>query len=162
LDAEYYQGQFNIFDVIQYGNLPVEEESNTVWQIEADIPHQQRMALLEDTDRRKLGYHNMVTKRFYYGTLSDNLSQFIKDNSPDSFFNNNDGLIFSEKTKSYRTAQHYKYKFPSKMSIDFKLDATKVNKFQQMVYPCLISNQFAPEGLIYFYRVVNYQFYLFL
>jgi hypothetical protein len=126
-DTEYYQGKFHVFDVIQYG---VEKA-----QIEEDIPHQERIAQLDDEILKNTFSHYQITiKQFYYGTLSENLEQFIRANPAETFFRHNDGLIFTQKEASYRFAQHYKYKFPSKMSIDFKLEATRPNKLNQMVY----------------------------
>ena len=124
-DAEYYERRFYIFDVIHYGS-----KSPSLKQL---IPHQERMSVISSQLETNLAKIKINKKVFYYDTLLHNLSAFIKQNDPEEWYEHNDGLIFTSKTGSYVTTVNLKYKFPSKMSIDFYLDY-KGDKDQQHVF----------------------------
>jgi ubiquinone/menaquinone biosynthesis C-methylase UbiE len=138
LDAEYYQNTFYIFDVIQPPS-PVEQAP----MIAVPTPHQTRMLTLQKDVALMdaLAKSGMQFKTFYYGTLDENLKAFISNNPAKEWFDHNDGLIFTQKNESYIKAVHYKFKFTSKMSIDFAVSAgTRLNN-NQIQYDLLVARR---------------------
>jgi hypothetical protein len=107
LDTEYYQGKFHVFDVASYGDT---------LNIRTDLSHQKRMDKVKGLEK-----YNIVVKKFYYSDLNTNILSFFRENQAEKWFHHSDGLIFTQKSAPYLNTKHYKYKFPSKMSIDFKL-----------------------------------------
>lgn len=130
LDVEYENKEFYGFDLVFYKNKGVMITPSSV------VSHQQRMEYIIERDIPILPFHK---KKFYYGTFSENMSALIKDN-PDAnlFFKQNDGLIFTPKDvayiKTHEEKQHLKFKFSSKLSVDFSIresiqTATSTNPF---------------------------------
>ncbi len=112
LDTEYYEGRFNVFDVIQWSLAPK-------FQFRTVEGHEKRMNLLTphlvDLER----FH-VVRKTFYYGSFRENIAAFMAANDPGKWYDHNDGLIFTPKNGTWET-KSLKYKFPAKLSIDFRL-----------------------------------------
>ena len=117
LDTEYYKKRFYVFDVAVYDvNKP-----------DSDLPHQQRMGSISDVTAQ-LPF--LQPKTFYYQTFQQNLEQFMAENPAERWFHSADGLILTETTGSYKKTSHLKYKFYSKMSIDFRLANARKEGFR--------------------------------
>lgn len=106
LDAEYYNNQFHVFDVILLGDE---------FTIDTDLSHQKRMKKAAE----QVQIDGVVFKKFYYEDFNSNIRAFMNDNTAEWWFENCDGFIFSQKSPSYSLCNHLKFKFSSKMSIDF-------------------------------------------
>lgn len=86
------------------------------------------MKLIKPENVPVISFHK---KTFYYkNTVSENMIDLRRDN-PDapSFFQLNDGIIFTPKDASYAQTRvdkpHLKFKFSSKMSADFAIELIK-------------------------------------
>jgi hypothetical protein len=113
LDTEYYEGRFHVFDVIQWGLSPKH-------QFMAVEGHEKRMNQLSPhlVDLERL---HLVRKKFYYGSFRENIGAFMAANDPGQWYDHNDGLIFTPKNGTWAKPPSLKYKFPAKLSIDFRL-----------------------------------------
>jgi hypothetical protein len=113
LDTEYYEGRFHVFDVIQWGLSP----KHQFMTVEG---HEKRMNQLSPhlVDLERL---HLVRKKFYYGSFRENIGAFMAANDPGQWYDHNDGLIFTPKNGTWAKPPSLKYKFPAKLSIDFRL-----------------------------------------
>ena len=113
LDCEYANGMLHMFDVLYYEGQfgPLDK-----------VYHEQRMASVTQS------LHDIIPftkKPFYYASnMEEKLHAFMTEHTdPHTFFKQNDGFIFTYKECSYiETNQRFpnlKYKFSSKLSLDF-------------------------------------------
>jgi len=133
LDTEYYRGRFYVFDVVHLSNI----------QIDVKTTHQNRMAALVSIGEL-MKQQNIQAKKFFYSDTQSNLKQFMSENPATEWYNTCDGLIFTEKQGSYSSTRHYKFKFVSKMSIDFLPVKASTNEFGQNVYYLHVSGAYDP------------------
>ena len=117
LDCEAYQGTYHMFDVMYYNDATTTIRPSDV------VSHRERMsrvpvALVQSV----LSFQKKI---FYYDV--NPLSMLIRDHTnPKTFFHENDGFIFTPKACRYHDTHdvkpNLKYKFSSKLSLDFFID----------------------------------------
>jgi 16S rRNA G966 N2-methylase RsmD len=119
IDVEYEHGVYHAFDLIFY-----QFEGKTLLPVDR-VSHQERMSLIRP-EHVALPFQ---IKRFYYGSIVENMNALMRDHvDPILFFTQNDGIIFTPKESSYldthKSNPHLKFKFSSKLSVDFLIDQT--------------------------------------
>jgi len=113
LDCEYANGMLYMFDVMYHeGHFKPFDKIN----------HEQRMASVTQSLHHLIPF---TKKHFYYApAMEEKLHAFMKEHDdPHLFFKQNDGFIFTYTECSYADTNqrfpHLKYKFSSKLSLDF-------------------------------------------
>lgn len=129
LDGEFENNIFHMFDVIYISDILIPSY---------EMPHENRMEMINETQVNTV--FPFQKKIFYYSTLEENVKLFITNNKDSSIcFKENDGFIFTPKSISYaKTASeehyHLKYKFSSKLSLDFYAVQDKSSEYNYFLY----------------------------
>ena len=149
IDCELDHGTFWMFDTLyQEGNFLPRTEKH----------HRDRMACIDPS----WFSFPFQKKHFYYGTQEENIRSLVTT-FPDAsqFFKENDGFIFTYTQGSYldtnKKNNHLKYKFSSKLSLDFLLVEPSLEYKKQLenennnhipYFYILLSNEKTQRGIL--------------
>lgn len=153
IDVEYENGTYYAFDLIYF-----KSSEKTLLPMNR-LSHQERMAMIV-SEKVPLSFQ---IKSFYYGSIVENMQALMKDNpDPNLFFTQNDGIIFTPKLSSYlethnREHSHLKFKFSSKLSVDFLIDAIEKPSPAFPFQYYLFSNHFQRNQFFKGYKQSTYE-----
>lgn len=129
MDCELDHGTFWMFDSLFQQDVFLPQDVK---------PHLERMKCIDPSWLSTIPFEK---KRFYYKTLESNILSLVQDfPNPKHFFAENDGFIFTYTKGSYADTNklhpHLKYKFSSKLSLDFRISyITNPNRQLQQRFP---------------------------